>query len=274
MLFEQISLISGKTVKAIAVFGLISFSSIITIAEESPIKEQKAQFIQQSSQAPLSWDMDANGAVDALTDGLLVLRYLFELRGDALVSSAVASDSLLTSTEIAARIETNITIADIDGNGEIDALTDGLLVLRYLFELRNDALIAEAIGAGATRTDPTDIGTYIESYYPGNSSNLSNSELLAVDDSFTTNQGAVVSGNLQTNDTGLVNTAVIYNLTAAAENGTASINNNGTFSYTPASGFNGFDSFTYSVTDALGNESSASVTISVFSSTLISLPSS
>ena len=273
MLSQNIFHISAKILKAVTFLGLMTIFPSIAIAEQSVTEQQKTQLMQQSSQAPLSWDMDANGAVDALTDGLLVLRYLFELRGDALVSSAVASDSLLTSTEIAARIDTNITIADIDGNGEIDALTDGLLVLRYLFELRNDALTAETIGAGATRTDPTDIGTYIESYYPGNSSNLSNSELLAVDDSFTTNQGAVVSGNLQTNDTGLVNTAVIYNLTAAAENGTASINNNGTFSYTPASGFNGFDSFTYSVTDALGNESSASVTISVFSSTWESITS-
>ncbi|MGB1403874.1 MAG: glycoside hydrolase family 3 N-terminal domain-containing protein, partial [Porticoccaceae bacterium] len=251
----------------------MSFSSIITIAEESAIEEQKAQVIQQSSQAPLSWDMDANGAVDALTDGLLVLRYLFGLRGDALLSSAVASDSQLSTEEISARIDTNITIADIDGNGENDALTDGLLVLRYLFGLRNDALTAEAIGVGATRTDPNDIGAYIESYYPGNSSNPSNLSLLAVDDSFITNQGASVNGNLQTNDQGIVHTPVIYNVTDAAANGTASINNNGTFSYTPASGFNGFDSFTYTVTDAQGNESSATVTISVFSSTWESITS-
>ena len=187
MLFIQISSVLAKRYRAIAVLGLMSFSSIITIAEESAIEEQKALVIQQSSQAPLSWDMDANGAVDALTDGLLVLRYLFELRGDALVSSAVASDSQLSTEEISARIDTNITIADIDGNGENDALTDGLLVLRYLFELRNDALTAEAIGVGATRTDPNDIGAYIESYYHGNSSNPSNLSLLAVDDSFITN---------------------------------------------------------------------------------------
>lgn len=273
MLFIQISSVLAKRYRAIAVLGLMSFSSIITIAEESAIEEQKAQVIQQSSQAPLSWDMDANGAVDALTDGLLVLRYLFELRGDALVSSAVASDSQLSTEEISARIDTNITIADIDGNGENDALTDGLLVLRYLFELRNDALTAEAIGVGATRTDPNDIGAYIESYYPGNSSNPSNLSLLAVDDSFITNQGASVNGNLQTNDQGIVHTPVIYNVTDAAANGTASINNNGTFSYTPASGFNGFDSFTYTVTDAQGNESSAAVTISVFSSTWESVTS-
>ena len=30
---------------------------------------------------------------------------------------------------------------DVDGNGEIDALTDGLLTLRYLFGLQGDTLI-------------------------------------------------------------------------------------------------------------------------------------
>ena len=273
MLSQNIFHISAKTVKAITILGLTTIFSSIAIAEQSVTEQQKTQVIQQSTQAPLSWDMDGNAEVDALTDGLLLLRYTFDLRNDSLIEGAVASDSPLSSAEIAARIETNISIADIDGNGEIDALTDGLLVLRYLFELRGSALTVEVIGDNATRNDPTDIATYIESYYPGNSSNPSNFSLLAVDDSFTTNQGTSVSGNLQSNDRGIVNTPVIYNLTAAADNGTATINNNGSFTYTPTSGFNGFDSFTYSLTDAQGNQSSASVTISVFSSTWESITS-
>ena len=273
MLSQNIFHISAKTVKAITILGLTTIFSSIAIAEQSVTEQQKTQVIQQSTQAPLSWDMDGNAEVDALTDGLLLLRYTFDLRNDSLIEGAVASDSPLSSAEIAARIETNISIADIDGNGEIDALTDGLLVLRYLFELRGNALTVEVIGDNATRNDPTDIATYIESYYPGNSSNPSNFSLLAVDDSFTTNQGTSVSGNLQSNDRGIVNTPVIYNLTAAADNGTATINNNGSFTYTPTSGFNGFDSFTYSLTDAQGNQSSASVTISVFSSTWESITS-
>ena len=36
-------------------------------------------------------------------------------------------------------------LADIDGNGEVDALTDGLMLLRYLFNLRGDSLIAGAV---------------------------------------------------------------------------------------------------------------------------------
>jgi hypothetical protein len=39
-----------------------------------------------------SLDIDANGQTDPLRDGVLVLRYLFGLRGPALVFEAVASD--------------------------------------------------------------------------------------------------------------------------------------------------------------------------------------
>ena len=42
---------------------------------------------------PATWDIDLNGEVDALTDGLLMLRHTFNLSGDALVNGAVASNS-------------------------------------------------------------------------------------------------------------------------------------------------------------------------------------
>src|SRR5207237_10479268 len=44
------------------------------------------------------------------------------------------------------------SLFDVDGNGQVDALTDGLMLLRYMFGVRGQPLIAGAIGAGATRT--------------------------------------------------------------------------------------------------------------------------
>jgi hypothetical protein len=52
--------------------------------------------------------------------------------------------------------------ADIDGNGNPDALTDGLLFLRYLFGLRGQALMAGSIGNGAVRTTPAAIEGYLQ----------------------------------------------------------------------------------------------------------------
>jgi hypothetical protein len=50
---------------------------------------------------------------------------------------------------------------DVDGNGVVDALTDGLLLLRWQFGLKGNALIAGAIGANATRTNAVDIEAYL-----------------------------------------------------------------------------------------------------------------
>ena len=88
-----------------------------------------------------SIDLDGNEDYDALTDGLLLLRGMFGLDGSALVTGTIASDATYTeSVDIESRIETLGDLADIDGNGDIDALTDGLLTLRYLFGLQGDTL--------------------------------------------------------------------------------------------------------------------------------------
>jgi hypothetical protein len=48
----------------------------------------------------------------------------------------------------------------------VDALTDGLLVLRYMFGLRGGALIAGAIDPLATRTTPDAIEAYLQTLMP------------------------------------------------------------------------------------------------------------
>jgi hypothetical protein len=50
---------------------------------------------------------------------------------------------------------------DVDGNGSYDALTDGLILIRYLFGLRGDSLISGAIGPNATRTTAAQIEAYL-----------------------------------------------------------------------------------------------------------------
>jgi hypothetical protein len=110
-----------------------------------------------------SIDLDGNGSFDALTDGLLLLRGMFLLSGNALVSDAVASDAVYkTSDEVASRIEMLGDLVDIDGNGNVDALTDGLVILRYLFNLRGDVLINDVIASDATVRTAEDIEDKIE----------------------------------------------------------------------------------------------------------------
>ena len=112
-------------------------------------------------------DIDGNEQFDTLTDGLLVLRSMFGLDGDALVTGTVASDAAFTaSADIEFRIATLGDLADIDGNSETDALTDGLLTLWYLFGLEGDTLIAGVVASDTTITNVVDIEAHLKILMP------------------------------------------------------------------------------------------------------------
>ena len=68
--------------------------------------------------------------------------------------------------DIESRLATLGDLADIDGNGQIDALTDGLLILRYLFGLEGDTLINGVIAEDATRTSSADIEAHLRTLMP------------------------------------------------------------------------------------------------------------
>ena len=112
-------------------------------------------------------DVDGNGKTEALTDGLLIIRYLFEFRGQVLINLAIANDAVLTTAEeIEARLQAMESILDVDGDGKTEALTDGLLIIRYLFGFRGDVLVENAIGSGATRATSSQIEDYLQSFVP------------------------------------------------------------------------------------------------------------
>ena len=114
-----------------------------------------------------SIDLDGNEDYDALTDGLLLLRGMFGLDGSALVTGTIASDATYTeSVDIESRIATLGDLADIDGNGDIDALTDGLLTLRYLFGLQGDTLINGVVASDATRKTAEEIEAHLKTLMP------------------------------------------------------------------------------------------------------------
>ena len=98
--------------------------------------------------------------VPVLTDGLFFLRYTFGLGGDAaLISGLISSGSEYTT---ASDIERELALVydasgDIDGDGNVDALTDGLLLLRYLFGLSGDTLTVGVVASNATRTTASEL---------------------------------------------------------------------------------------------------------------------
>jgi hypothetical protein len=100
-------------------------------------------------------DSYPDSTYDALTDGLLIIRYLFGLSGNSLTANAIgATAHRTTPAAIVQYLDDIRPRLDIDGNGIPDAITDGLLMLRYLFGLSGSALTANAIGIGASRTTP------------------------------------------------------------------------------------------------------------------------
>jgi hypothetical protein len=112
--------------------------------------------------APL--DIDGDGGSDPLTDGLLVLRYLFGFTGSTLTSGALDAQNCTRcdADAIAAHLDSIQSQLDIDGNGSLQPLTDGLLVLRYLFGFRGTTLVTGAVDlGGCTRCDAAAIEPYL-----------------------------------------------------------------------------------------------------------------
>ncbi len=105
--------------------------------------------------------------VTAAIDGALIARYLAGISGGAITQGVDTNGSLRTeSSEVKRYLDIIRPLLDIDGNNEFNPLTDGLLLLRYLQGLRGSALIAGAVGMGASRSSAIDIEAYLAGLLP------------------------------------------------------------------------------------------------------------
>lgn len=104
----------------------------------------------------ISLDVDASGTptqYDAASDGVMLARYLFGYAGAAITQSAhVTTMTGRNEADTRAYIELIRPVLDIDGDGKFDALTDGLLIVRYMLGLRSQALTDNAVGSSPSRT--------------------------------------------------------------------------------------------------------------------------
>ena len=113
-------------------------------------------------------DIDGNGSAVLGSDGVLLLRYLYNLRNDKLIvgavdSSCVRCDATAIQNYIA---KVKDAIYDVDGSGTVDLGSDGVIILRYMYNLRNDKLIDSAIGNNASRQTAPEIQDYIAPLIP------------------------------------------------------------------------------------------------------------
>ena len=82
-----------------------------------------------------------------------MLRYLFGLTGTAPTNGTFGAGAGRTDPAAIATFLTNILPElDIDGDGRVDALTDQIMYIRYLFGLRGPSLIQGAVSGTATQT--------------------------------------------------------------------------------------------------------------------------
>ena len=116
----------------------------------------------------INLDVDANGEATALTDGVLIVRYLFGVTGAQLTDGALGTGAVRTdAADIIVYLEPGLTtMLDVDANGESGALTDGVLIVRYLFGVTGTQLTDGALGSGALRTDPAEIIAFLDAFLP------------------------------------------------------------------------------------------------------------
>jgi len=107
-------------------------------------------------------DADNNGSVGSVTDGLLMLRWMLGMTGNAATAGALG---LSAQRIVAADIANHLTAQklDIDGDSSVDAATDGVLLLRALLGISGNAVIANAVSPCATRTTWASIRAHLAS---------------------------------------------------------------------------------------------------------------
>lgn len=111
-------------------------------------------------------DIDLNGTLDALTDGVVVLRHLLGFTGNAITNGVIDSAGRRTDPAQITDYLTSIHSAlDVDLDGHVDALSDGILILRYAFGFEGVDLIGPLVLTGQ-RTDPGSIASYLDTMNP------------------------------------------------------------------------------------------------------------
>ncbi|OIO67278.1 MAG: hypothetical protein CO186_09150 [Zetaproteobacteria bacterium CG_4_9_14_3_um_filter_49_83] len=111
-----------------------------------------------------SMDIDGDGMVLAATDGQLMLRYLFGVSGQDLLTGINSIGAIRTTpVQIETYLRDNKAMLDVDDNGKADALSDGIIILRYLTGGYTGTLLTDqALAVDAQRKLPADIITFLK----------------------------------------------------------------------------------------------------------------
>ena len=81
---------------------------------------------------------------------LVVMRFLLGYQGSAITANATAATPGRTPVQILTHLASILPLLDVDGDGFARGTSDGLLILRYMLNLRGAVLLAGASVGSAT----------------------------------------------------------------------------------------------------------------------------
>ncbi|WP_018691178.1 Ig-like domain-containing protein [Algicola sagamiensis] len=141
------------------------------------------------------------------------------------------------------------------GQGTLTLNTDGSFTYTPIENQADSTNFTYAASDGTAQSIPVTVTLTLNNVPP-----------VAVNDNFTTPENVpLTNGNILANDSDPNGDTITVNTTpiTGPANGTISLNANGTFTYTPNQNFFGTDTFTYQITDAVGQADTATATITV-----------
>lgn len=115
-----------------------------------------------------SLDVDDNSLATE-EDGLIILRYLFGVRGDALITGLVDLDQgqRTEPQQIVNFLDPlQTTMLDVDEDGEANPMTDAQMILRFLQGVAGDDLTAGVVNPSGDRTNAMAIQEFLTRYLP------------------------------------------------------------------------------------------------------------
>ena len=108
-------------------------------------------------------DLDGNNSINALTDGLMLLRAMLGLTDTAVTNGAIGANAARTTwTQIQPFV--HLAALDIDGSGATLPASDGVMLLRAMFGLTGAAVTDGAVVGSRSWAD---IRTYLNTQCGG-----------------------------------------------------------------------------------------------------------
>lgn len=214
---------------------------------------------------------DGNGGTDAATVSITVVAVVTN------TPPVAAADAAVTDQDQAVEIEvlSNDTDADNDVlsvtavtqplNGTVVIGTDGILTYTPVAAFAGTDTftydIEDTSAASSTATVTVTVNAIVTNSLP-----------IAVNDSASTEQDAVVSIDVLANDTDVDGDPLTVTAVSLPDNGSAVVNADGGIDYTPVFGFIGDDAFDYTIGDGVSGTATAIVEVTVAAAAVTAAP--